>query len=345
MSDEAIKVVRLSRKGKCLVVSSYGEQRLGKGMMEQGHIINQQAVVDNIKKALSEAKPEPIKCKKAVFSIPEIKAFIRTIKIPKMTDKEIGEAIKWETEANIPITLDKVYLDWQIIKEEEKQNEVLVAAVPKQIVDSYYDTAVLAGIEPVAIEVDIIATVRGLTIERGDLSPFLIADIGSGRTIIAICKNQVPYFTSSVPVSGRSFTEALQKELGVDEEEAEKIKKTFKTKNNDKTAIIDKIYSPLVENLAQEIEKSSIFYNETINAKSDIEAIVITGGSALIKSLPEKLSKRLGKRVVVGNISLNIHQKKCPQITIPESELSRFVTPIGLALRAYDYENYTKSSS
>jgi type IV pilus assembly protein PilM len=218
----------------------------------------------------------------------------------------------------------------------------LVVAVPKAIVDSYYDAVSSAGLTPIAIEIDMISTIRALTLEHGDLAPFLIADIGANLTTIAICKNQIPYFTSSIPISGKSFTEALQKELGMIEETAEKTKIDFAKEELQDKETIERIYAPLFENLASEIEKSIAFYHESITPEDHIEVIVLTGGSSRIKNLTESLGTRLDKRVIIGSISLNAHQK-CTKIAIPDDKIVRYTTSIGLALRGYDYEGYHKS--
>ncbi len=344
ISEESIKAVELEKRGKCLAVASYGESKLPKRTIERGEIINPQSLIEQIEKLLKEAKPRPIKSRKVVVSTPEARSFIRTIKIPSMESKEAEEAIRWETEANIPISADKVYLDWQKIKNDGKQSEILVVAVPKAIIESYYDAVTGAGLKPVAIEVDIIATIRALTLEKGNLAPFLIADIGSSITTIAICKNQVPYFTSSIPVSGKSFTDSLRKTLGMIEESAEKKKLELSKEKLMDEKFINKSYESIIENLAAEIEKCIGFYHESIDDKDQIEAIILTGGSSKIKNLPEMLIKRLGRRVVIGALAVNVYAK-CPKIQIPDDEIPRFTTPIGLALRGQDYESYTKSSA
>jgi len=224
IEDCSLKAVWLKKKGNKFEMASCARKIIPRGIVQAGQIINPQKLAESIKELLASAQPRAIKAKNVILSIPETKAFIRTIKIPKMTAAEAREAVKWETEANIPISADKVYLDWQVIESRDNEEEILVVAVPKNIADAYFQAAVLAGLAPLAVEVDIMATIRSLAGPEKEAQPVLIADIGAENTSLAICRNQIPYFTSSIPLSGNTFTEILQKEAGVSWEKAEEIK-------------------------------------------------------------------------------------------------------------------------
>ena len=95
---------------------------------------------------------------------------------------------------------------------------------PKTLLIHTVRQSILAGLVPLAVEIDIVATIRSLSDAESNRQPVLIADIGAENTSLAICQNQIPYFTSSIPLSGKSFTEALQKEIGVSWEKAEEHK-------------------------------------------------------------------------------------------------------------------------
>jgi len=201
IEDCSLKAVWLKKKGNKFEMASCARKIIPRGIVQAGQIINPQKLAESIKELLASAQPRAIKAKNVILSIPETKAFIRTIKIPKMTAAEAREAVKWETEANIPISADKVYLDWQVIESRDNEEEILVVAVPKNIADAYFQAAVLAGLAPLAVEVDIMATIRSLAGPEKEAQPVLIADIGAENTSLAICRNQIPYFTSSIPFS------------------------------------------------------------------------------------------------------------------------------------------------
>jgi len=334
----SIKTVRLEKKRNKFRLVSCAKKMIPRGVVQGEQVVNAQKLADEIKSLLSSSQPKPIKTKNVIFSIPETKAFIRTIQIPKMTNREAREAVKWETEANIPISVDKVYLDWQVIADKGEKEEILVVAVPKNIVDSYYQAVVLAGLAPLAVEIDVMATIRSLTRSFETSECVLIADIGAENTSLAICQNQVPYFTSSIPLSGNTFTEALQKEVGVSWENAEEIKFKFGLGKLEHEDMLYKIFNPLIENLASEIEKSIGFFAESINSHDKVEKVILSGGGAQLYEFSNYLTQRLGKKVTLGDPSLQIDSKNFPY-KISSRDLLSYSTVIGLALRGADYEN------
>jgi type IV pilus assembly protein PilM len=338
IEDSYIKAFQLKKNKNGFSMVSCNLRPLKRGIIQGGQVIQAEELAKEIRELLKSSRPKPIKTKFVVFSVPETKSFIRTIQIPKMSREEAGEAMKWETEANIPVSLDKVYLDWQVIDSNEKNNDVLVVAVPKEVVDGYCRAVSLSGLVPLAAEVDIIATIRSLTSEENNKEPMLIADIGADQTSLAICKNQIPYFSSSIPLCGKTFTDALQKGLGISFEKAEELKAKYGLGKMKKDDMLYNIYNPLIENLAAEIDRSINFYSESINVQEKIERIVLSGGGSLLRELADYLSLRLGKTVTVGNPATGLGIKQDTAINIAGG-WSPFFTSIGLAMRGFDYED------
>ncbi|OGI26299.1 MAG: hypothetical protein A3J76_04710 [Candidatus Moranbacteria bacterium RBG_13_45_13] len=334
----SLKAAWIEKKGKKFQLSSCGKKILPRGIIQAEQILDSRKMAEEIKNLLASAQPKPIKMKNVIFSIPEAKAFIRTVQIPKMSKKEAREAVKWETEANIPISVDKVYIDWQVIGTKGDMEDVLVVAIPKHIIDSYFRAVTLAGLIPFAVEVDILATIRSLTGSTVEEQPVLIADIGAENTSLAIAQNQIPYFTSSIPLNGNTFTETLQKELGVSWEKAEEMKFKFGLGKMAEEDMLYKIFNPLIENLASEIEKSINFFSDSINSKEKVEKIILAGGGALLNEFPRYLASRLNKEVIMGDPLPKIDISNFP-FKISSRDVLSYSTAIGLALRGADYEN------
>jgi type IV pilus assembly protein PilM len=338
IEDSYIEAFQLKKRKNGLFVESANLRPLKKGIVQDGQVVQAEELAKEIKELLKTSQPKPIKTKFVVFSVPEVKSFIRTIQIPKMSRGEAEEAVKWETEANIPISLEKVYLDWQIINSNEKTDDVLVVAVPKEVIDGYCQAISLSGLVPLAAEVDIIATIRSLTSEENNKESILIADIGADKTSLAICKNQIPYFSSSIPLCGKTFTDALQKGLGISFEKAEELKAKYGLGKMKEDDMLYNIYKPLVENLAVEIERSIGFYSESINIQEKVDRVIISGGGSLLRELADYLSLRIEKKVTMGNPAtrLEISQNMTKNIV---RDLSLFSTSIGLAMRGLNYED------
>ena len=61
-----------------------------------------------------------------------------------------------------------------------------------------------------------------------------------------------------------------------------------------------RIFNPLIENLASEIEKSINFFGESINSRDKVEKIILSGGGALLHDFSELSRRPAEKRSCYG---------------------------------------------
>ncbi|MDD5396977.1 MAG: type IV pilus assembly protein PilM [Candidatus Moranbacteria bacterium] len=342
LSDLSVKLAKIENDGSCEHIASYASVPMPNGCISEGEIRQKEQVVSAIKKALEISSPKKIKTKKVICSLPETKAFLRIISIPQMDAKEIGEAVKWEMEANIPLSLDQVYYDWQIIPEtlllEKNKINLIVIAIAKETVDQTIDVLESAGLYPVGLEIESIAQARSLLLEKNDEATILIVDIGDRRTSFSITKGGVPCFTSSIPLCGQSFTDVISKGLGVPFEEAEKIKISYGIGSDFKHDSLFKSVEPVLENFVQEIERSIDFYITGLKYSDKVDKVIICGGGANMKGLVPYFSKKLGREIELGNPWINMQLgKKLP--VIEKDKSLQYSTAIGLALKGLHYED------
>lgn len=337
LSDLSVKVMQLERNGKIEKVRSYAVGDIPAGYIEDGKIIDKEKVAAVIKETVKKSGPEKIKGNKVICSLPESKAFLRVVSIPKMEEAEAQEAIKWEMEANIPLPIDQVYFDWQFLETDEKNRQnILTAAVSRDIVDDFMDVLKLAGLEVYGLEVESIASARSLvplgSTEQGGT---LIVDLGAQRTSFIMVEKGVPNFTSSIPFSSESINDVISKGLNIDLAEAEKTKISHGIADGEGNPIFNVIKSSL-ENLVQEIERTLDFYSGMSKENLAVEKIMLCGGGANLKGLVAYLAERLGKKVELGDPWINLNMDNRVPI-ISKENADRYSTAIGLALRGLDY--------
>jgi type IV pilus assembly protein PilM len=345
LSDLSMKAVWLDREGDTDQVASFGSVPLPPGAIVDGEIMNQGVVEAAMKKLLETAGPHRIKTKRVICSLPETKAFLRILNMPKMTEQETAEAIKWEIEANIPLTLDQVYYDWQILEAnlagEPAKMSVLVVAVARSNVDQFQTVLEAVGLEPLGLETESIAQARSLLSDLEEKKTTLIVDLGDRRTSFLIAIGNTPCFTSSVPLSSQMITDAISKNLRIPFDEAEKLKikeglGSLAMKSPVLTAAL-----PVLENIASEIEKSIEFYLGSLRYSAAVDAIVFCGGGSNMQGLLPFMGRRLGRAVETGNPWVNVRLGKRIPI-IERGKSLQYSTAIGLALRGLDeYEDFT----
>jgi type IV pilus assembly protein PilM len=342
LSDLSLKLVKFEKNGFEEELVSFGSLQLSAGAVSDGEIKNKEQVSTAIKKLVGISGPKKIKTKKVICSLPETKAFLRIITIPKMNESEITEAVKWEMEANIPLPLEQVYYDWQIVTEslmaEKNKINLLVVAVSRTTVDEIVEVIELAGLEVVGLEIESIAQTRSLLCKKDYSKTVLIVDIGDRRTSFSIAKEGVPCFTASVPLSGQSLSDAISKGMGISFEEAEKVKFNNGVGSDLKGDPLFKLVQPILENFSQEIERSIDFYLSGLGYSKSVDKVIICGGGANTKGIVPYLSKKLGREIELGNPWSNVNfGKKLP--IIEKSQAVQYSTAIGLALKGLQYED------
>lgn len=338
LSDRSIKVAQLQRKGGKTEVYAYGREDMPEGLIEDGEIKDEERVVEFIKKALSNSKPNPIKSEFVVYSIPEPKGFIRVVELPRIEEGDIDDAIRCEAEQLFPINIDESYMDWQVLPNDNKETmKILVATVPNQLVDSYSSVLKKAGLKPVAAEIESVAITRSLINNKKSIKPMLVIDLGKDRTGFIIFKSPAVQFTASIPICGNSFSKVIAKKLVISEEEADEIRKKCGLGLSDEHKNIYKIIQPSLHEMIKYINNLMDYYREYFKSESDIAKVVICGGEAKMAGMSSFLSLRIKKEIEKGNPWINIissKDKKIPPISRDESLV--FVTVLGLAMRGIE---------
>jgi len=355
ISDSSLKIAKLKKKDKFLSLASYGEIEIEPGIIKGGEIQDEDSLAKIIKEALVKVKGEKLNTNYVIASLPEEKAFLEVIQMPKLKPEELKDAVYFEAENYIPLSIEDVYLDFQIIQplyDHLDHSDVLIAALPKKIIDPYVSCFKKAGLQPQALEVESIAIARSLI--KNGISPYpvLLIDFGANRTGLMIFSGYSLRFTRAIPASSQEVTKVISQELNISFQEAEKLKMKFglekeyrlKIKNGIKTEVtpgkILKIVTPLLTNLVEEIKKSLDYYQTHIHHEhlppdgKEIHKVLLCGGGANFKGLPEFLSLALKTPVELGNPWANI--LKTPLREIPELPYEKslaFTTALGLALR------------
>jgi len=344
LSDLSLKIFQVEKIGKIDRIRSFYSLPIARGNIEDGKIINKEKVAEIIREAIKKAGPKKINTRKVICSLPESNIFLRAISVPKINKEEAGEAIKWEMEANIPLPIEEVYLDWQFLEDDPENNKnkqsVLTVAVSKKVVDSFMETLELSGLEVYDLEIEPIASARSLvssTEKRENIS--LIVDIGAKRTSFIMVEGNVPCFTSSIPFSSENINDAISKKMNINEKEAEEVKIAFGIENfNENNPIFNSI-KYLLENLVTEIEKTVDFYVVMSKTPKEIKKIILCGGGSNLKGIVPYLSQRIKKEVILGDPLINLSLEKKELNRINKEKCIGYATVIGLAIKKTYYGN------
>ncbi len=342
LSDLSIKIVKLKKKGDGLSLASFGRQEIPVGLIENGEIKKEDELIEIIKKSLREIKGQDLGSKYCIASLPETVSFVRVVQLPLMDKSEVAEAIKWEIEANIPLSRDEIYYDWQIIENgnHSQHLDVLIGVLPKKTVDPYLDAFKKAGLKPISFEIESIALSRALVQGQKSDQPLVILDFGAKRTNLVIFANQAVCFTSSFSISNQTLISAISQKLGIDVQAARELKVSkgldLANEADPATAAMKEPLGELVGKIRSYID----FFEEhplPDQPKSVISRMVLCGGGANMTGLAQYLANELKMEVAIGDPWVNILKKRGQDIGgLSFSDSLSYATAIGLALEGME---------
>lgn len=342
ISDASLKIIKLKKNKGFLSLSSFGEAEIKPGVIESGEVKDENSLAQIIKDGLSKVKGEKLKTKYAVISLPEEKAFLQVIQMPAMKEEELDSAIRFEAENYIPLPLDQVYLDFQVIPPISghlDHIDVLIIALPKRIIDLYVSAIKKAGLSPKVLEIESQAVTRALI--KGEVSsfPVLLIDFGATRTGFTIFSGYSIRFNSSIPVSSQEFTKSISKTLQIDLPAAEKLKMKYglKAENEDGKKVFESMI-PVLTDLTEQIKKYLNYYQTHVSHEhlsyEGVRKVFLCGGGANLKGLDDFFSFELNLPVEIGNPWVNILPETIKEIpSLPYEESLEYTTALGLALR------------
>lgn len=295
------KVVQLRYEKERGILETYGELINAGYFTESAPGANFLSHSDNelgsiLKDILKEAN---ITSKEAVFSVPASSSFITTISFPPVPERELRESIPFEARRYVPIPISEVVLDWEILGSDEKREstEVLLVAVPREIVEKFRRLSALASLNLRSLEVETFSLVRSLG--GSDPTPTAFINIGYLSTTLAISDRGKLRVSHSFSRGSNELTKVLEKSLGISRDRAEGVKKDIGISERIEDKEITSAITPFVETMLVEIERFISIYNR--KAPRTIQKINLTGSGANLKGLVEYMVSKFGVEVARGN--------------------------------------------
>ena len=298
IGTKTIKIVELEKDGDSFSLSASGIVGFNGNSVEK--MIDEKEMSSFAQIVRKLHKVAGVGSHDVVISIPEQSAFTRTVSFPLLTDAEISSAVKWEIEQYIPIPAAEAISQHIILERNEKTSppsvSVLLVAAPRVLVEKYTKIVQLAGLNPVAVETELIALTRALApIDK----TVLLIDLGANSTDIAIAKNSLPCFSRSIPLAGEAFTRAVAQNLGVTAPQAEEYKKTYGLTATQLEGKVKGALGPVLRLVVDEIKKSISFYQSEQKGEAPT-AIQISGGGSAMPQIITGLTELLGIEVSIA---------------------------------------------
>lgn len=326
----SVKVMQLEKTAKGQRLIGYGIGSFDSRAIKDGVIVDYEPLAKAIKELFDKNIIGEITTKRVAISIPAILTYTHTITIPVIKDTALREAVELESEQYIPLPIDSLYIDYEVIERRPKEMEISTVAVPKKIADSYLALVEILGLEAISFDTSISSSGRLFkTLETSSDIPSVLIDFGSISADITIF-DKTNIVSGTIQAGGDTFTNIIADKLGVSREEAHVIKTKYGISKSKKQSEIIGIMQPELDQLVREVKRMMRYYSERTESKGKIGQVITMGGGANMPGLSDYLTNmlRLPVRTYDPWQSFDLHKLHAPN----QDEKSVYATVAGLCL-------------
>jgi len=298
IGSSSVKLVQLREAKGGYHLVTLGMSLLPPEAIVDNAIMDSQTIIEVLQNLVESLK---VKTKNVATSVSGHSVIIRKIQLPIMTEEEMEASIQWEAEQYIPFEISEVNLDFQILggdPNDASQMDVILVAAKKDFVSDYVSMLRECGFNPVIMDIDCFSVQNVFESNYGiEAEIVALIDMGASSMNVNILKDGMSVFTRDIQVGGSAYNEEIQKRLGLNHEDAEKVKLGEEVDDVDPQTVAA-ILDDATDALTQEVQRSIDFFSAT-SSDEKVGKVYITGGVAKIAGVRESLANRLNVDVEV----------------------------------------------
>lgn len=293
IGSSSVKAVELKQSKHGVALQAFGMEPLMPQTIVDGTIMDQSAVVEAIRSLWSRLR---LRNKDVAIAIAGHSVIIKKIVQSPMSPAQLEDQMPFMIDQHIRLARDDLETDHFVVTQQNAtgQMELLLVAAKKEVVHDYAAVVRDAGLHPVVVDVAAFTAQNAFEVNY-DLQPgetVVLINIGASVSNINIVRGGVSLFTRDITIGGNSFTEEIQKQLGVaaDEAEAYKVGGSF-----DEHGVVphevERIIEGVAEVMAGEFQRSLDFFLATA-ADANVGRVCLSGGTAKVTSLHRAIERR-----------------------------------------------------
>src|ERR1700758_2378801 len=294
IGSSSIKAVELKSAKHGYELVSFGLESLAQDTVVDGAIMDAPLVAGAISNIF---ETQSVKTKDVATAVSGHSVIVKRVTLPMMTEEELYDRIQSEASQHIPFDIADVNLDHQLLESVDSQMDVLLVAVKKDKILNHTNVLAQAGKNSQIVDIDAFALQNCFEVNYDpDLGQTIaLLNIGASVMNINIVRGGIPLFTRDVSVGGNQFTDALQKELDLSFEDAERLKKgeTLPSVTDEQKQQILRSVSDI---LTLEIQKTFDFFRATASG-DNIQSIMEGGGTPAAPGLLDLLREEFAMPV------------------------------------------------
>ena len=218
-----------------------------------------------------------------VVALPAQLVFLRTLSVPFTRHAEIEQVLKGQIEAALPVSVEEVVVEYEIVRQNASSSDLFVAAIQKSDLRKLLSLLRGANLEPDAVTLDIFALTAFAS--RSDasvsLDHSLILDLGAGATKAVFLDQGQLVSARAFRVGGLALTKAIQQELGLSQEAAE----SMKVEATDLAEVSSEQLKKAINESHSRIGREVQMFIASIGEGGAVDRIILTGGGSRLKGV------------------------------------------------------------
>lgn len=307
IGHQTIQLVQIEKSGGGYKVTKAFTIPTPSDSVAEGVVTDPDAVGLTIKGAMREAK---IGANSAVTAVSGGSVMVRVVDdMPKMTPDMLRKSIKYEAGRYVPQSVEDAFIEFEVLDDsKESTMDVMIVAVPKEVVNSRLAALSKAGLDVDVVDVESFAMYRALveSNESSILNQMTIAmvDIGAHMTTVSVVTDGMFSMTRTIPQGSAMWTDALKDHFGLEFKDAEVGKSQLDLTILTSDQVVDnaplRVIQPHVDDLIREVRRSLNYYQsqqKENGSTSPVTHLVISGGGSKLKGLAAYFSHKLGLEV------------------------------------------------
>jgi type IV pilus assembly protein PilM len=322
IGSSAIKLVQLQRAKEGIALHKAGSAPTPVGGVKAGVIVDSLAVAQAVRSLLNALQ---IEGGPTVGAVAGPTVVVREVPLPTMSDRQLRRSIQWEARNYISFPIEDSVVEFEVLERPPAQSggnmRVMLVAAPRDMVDSQVETMELAGLEPLAVEIQPFAAMRGLLATDGEAQASgettALLEIGASYTEITIIKDRQFVLSRMIPIAGNAFTDAIRNALDISPEEANQLKESAMqvVLSEEERATLDpaaqqasRAIEPHLDELIREVRRSLAYHDyqqqgpDAPAGELGVGQILLSGGSAKLPRIGDYFQAQLGVPVAVINV-------------------------------------------
>ncbi len=338
ISSTSVKLIELSCSGGRYKVEAFAVEPLPPNAIVEKNIAEMELVGQVIAKLITKARTN---VKNVAVAVAGSAVITKTIEMDAgLTDDELENQLKIEADQYIPFPLDEVAIDFEVEGPAPRSNDrvnVLLAACRKENIEAREGALAIAGLKAKIVEIEAYALERAyelLTEQLGHAEDDLtvaVVDIGATMMTLSVLHNGKIIYTREQIFGGKQLTEEIQRRYGLSVEEAGLAKKQGGLPDDYESEVLN----PFKDTVVQQVSRSLQFFFAA-GQYSDVDYIVLAGGTASITGLDALVQQKIGTRTVIANPFANMTLSSQVSAGALSSDAPSLMIACGLAMRSFD---------